>query len=96
VPNPDPTLFSSQTWFFLTVLSQKITELASLLTGIKENLLPMREYFESEDLFKTPIPVKSLQTASNFKKLLLVKAVCPEKIMLHIGYFVQIELGSYY
>jgi dynein heavy chain len=56
----------------------------------------MKEYFESGNLLKTPIPVKSLSTIPTFKKLLLVKAACPQKIMLHIGYFVQIELGSYY
>lgn len=47
VPNPDAHYFSAQTWFFLTVLSQKISELSQLLVTIKENLALMKEYFES-------------------------------------------------
>lgn len=42
VPNPDPAYFTSQTWFFLTVLSQKIPELSTLLVTIKENLVAMK------------------------------------------------------
>lgn len=56
----------------------------------------MKEYFESDNLLTTPIPVKSLNVTLNFNKLLLVRAVCPERIMLHIGYYVQQVLGNFY
>lgn len=26
----------------------------------------------------------------------MLRAVCPEKLMLHIGFYVQLELGNYY
>lgn len=77
LPNPDPHYFSAQTWYFLTVLSQKISELSQLLPIIKENLTAMKEYFSSENLLQAQIPVKTLVLNSNFSKLLLVKAISP-------------------
>jgi dynein heavy chain len=96
MPNPDPHYFTAQTWYFLTVLSQKISELSQLLVTIKDNLQAMKDYFESENMLQAQIPVKTLIINSHFSKLLLVKAVSPERLMLHIGYYVQLELGNYY
>lgn len=93
--NPDPNFYSTASWYFLTILSQKIPDLAGFLTLIKDNTAAMKEYFESENHLTAQFPIKTL-TLSNFVKLLLVRAVCPEKFMLHTGFYVQLELGNYY
>mgnify|MGYP000930809157 FL=1 len=55
----------------------------------------MKEYFESDNHIATQVPIRTLNV-SNFAKLLLLRAVCPEKLMLHIGFYVQQELGNFY
>lgn len=96
IPNVDPSFFSADAWFFMNTLALKLPELSQLMNFVKESPESLRELVQVENVFTSKDISPWLKSLSHFVKLILLKALAPEKLMNAIGQYVSNELGSYY
>ncbi|KAJ3222973.1 Dynein heavy chain 7, axonemal [Clydaea vesicula] len=89
LPNPDPNLLSKKSWSEI----YKMSELKKF-HGLREEFKPneWKVIFEHQDPFSTSFPGK-WANLNEFQKLLLIRALRPEKIVPSVQEFVKIKLG---
>ena len=63
---------------------------------IRENPESLKELVQMENIFISKDLSPYLKGVSNFTRLVLLKALAPEKLMNAISQYVSVELGGYY
>lgn len=98
--NPDKIFFKEPQWQLLCACSETIPELSQLATDIKTNLIYWKEFSTHDELYQEGFPIQScllaIENLNPIYKLLIIKALRPEKLMQSFSSYVVDQLGSFY
>ncbi|KAJ3086325.1 Dynein heavy chain 7, axonemal, partial [Quaeritorhiza haematococci] len=89
-PNPDPTLLSEKAWGEICRMSNDVAGMHGLRDDFKVS--EWRTFIESSEPYETSPPGR-WSNLSDFQKLLLIRALRPERIVPSIQEFVKLKLG---
>ncbi len=92
-PNPHPKLISDRAWEILWYLADTLNHFYRITEDITYNLHKWEGFLAEEDLYEE---VLNYEQIVHFRKLLLIRVVRPENIMLSIGHYVSDQLGKFY
>ncbi|CAD8108771.1 unnamed protein product [Paramecium sonneborni] len=98
--NPDKIFLKDSQWNLILCIQEQITELIDLSSDIKNNILYWKEFTQIDDIYQASFPKQSplavCTTLNPFYRLLLIKALKPEKIMFGLTEYVVELFGEFY
>lgn len=94
--NPDPSLLSLLSWDLVITLDAKLPQFAGLAGQLTQSLSLWQDYITSADIITTPIPEEYESRLDAFDRLLIIKALRPEKLMFAFGEYVRKTLGEFF
>ncbi|KAJ3284862.1 Dynein heavy chain 7, axonemal, partial [Borealophlyctis nickersoniae] len=89
LPNPDPSLISDKAWAEIYRMSD-----LPAFTGLRESFAPAewKPFMDSAEPHECPMPGK-WNSLNEFQKMMVIRALRPERIISAVQDFVKIKLG---
>jgi dynein heavy chain len=94
--NPDPAMLPMTSWDLITTLDTKLPQFSGFTAHITDSLPIWQDYITSPDIISTPIPEEYESRLDAFDRLLIIKALRPEKLMFAFGEYVRRVLGEFF
>ena len=94
--NPDSSLFPVNSWDLVATLDAKLPHFTGFVESISQNIDIWREFVTSNDIISETLPDNYDEKLDSFDKLLLIKALRPEKLMFAFGNYVKNALSEYF
>lgn len=90
-PNPDPSLISDKSWSEIYKMSN-----LSELKGLRDNFKPIqwKSLLEAQNPFEATLPTLHNVEITGFHRLLLIRALRPEKVVPAVSEFVKSKMGQ--
>jgi len=92
--NPHPKLITNHAWEVLQYMASTFKPFHRITDDLTYNLHKWENYLLGEELYEEPIT--NYDQIVHFKKLLLIRFLRPENIVLCIGQYVSDQLGKFY
>ena len=93
-PNPHPQLLSNHSWDVLQYLGYTLKPFHRISDDITFHLSKWESYLLGEDLYDEKIA--GYDQIEHFRKLLLIRILKPENLVLSISKYVSDQLGKFY
>ena len=94
--NPDPLMFSKANWELVASLEQVFPEFQGLAEHMTNNLRAWQTYSYSPNLFEEQMPDNWSEKFDDFKKLVLIKGLRTDKLLLALNSYIKVTLGQFY
>ena len=80
----------------LTALELKLENYQGLITSLISNLKEWKLYAASSEPYKAPLPENWDQKFDDFNRLLLVRALRPDKLLLAFTEYIHRSIGEFF
>lgn len=92
---PEESWITDTLWNSIIKL-ENLPEFKGFISSFKNNLNEWQKYYDSIDPYVETLPKPWEDRASRFEKIIVLKALRPDKVFIAISNFIEMELGSQY
>jgi len=93
-PNPDPSWLTEQMWVDILFISANLPAFRGLEENVSENVAHYKEYFMCHAPHRQPLAGEWQEKLNRFQKLIFLRSMRPDKLMLGVQDFVAANLGE--
>ncbi|XP_014234684.1 dynein heavy chain 7, axonemal-like [Trichogramma pretiosum] len=92
-PNPAPAWLSEASWRELQLVSSQLAVFQNLANSLSNSAIRWRRYCNSLEADECPMPQPWDHRLTPFQKLILVRILCPDRIIFKVTEFVESVMG---
>ncbi|CAB0041012.1 unnamed protein product [Trichogramma brassicae] len=92
-PNPAPAWLAEASWRDLQLVSAQLTVFQNLANSLSNSAIRWRRYCNSLEADECPMPQPWDHRLTPFQKLILVRILCPDRIIFKVSEFVESVMG---
>ncbi|KAL7298528.1 hypothetical protein TKK_0008306 [Trichogramma kaykai] len=92
-PNPAPAWLAEASWRELQLVSAQLAVFQNLANSLSNSAIRWRRYCNSLEADECPMPQPWDHRLTAFQKLILVRILCPDRIIFKVSEFVESVMG---
>lgn len=95
-PNPNVNLISKNNWESIFAMDKQIPALVGLCKSVGSDIAVWKKYSEQQDLYNSAMPGTWDSNFDDFTRLLIVRCLRPDKLLLAFIQYVKRSIGDFF